>query len=172
MHWYTVSTKPRQERTVELNLRRMGVETFCAMIKEEKILRRRWQTVIRPLFPGYLFGIFCYEDHQRSISYARGVRRIVVFGSTPAIVQDDLIDAMKSRLEHGYLTVTPDRFNPGDTVRIRGGPLCGLEAVFEKHMTGDRRVALLLRTLAFQARVVVPVEQVANLQCVAMAPSP
>ncbi len=163
MHWYTVNTKPRQEHIAKLNLRRLGVETFCPMVKESKVIRRRRQTVVGPLFPCYLFCRFGYEDLQRAVSYARGVRRIVVFGSTPGVVEQDLIDAMKSRLEDGYVTLNSPKLSPGDLVRIQDGPLSGLEAVFERQMSGHQRGVLLLRTLAYQARVFIPLDQLANV---------
>ncbi len=163
MHWYAVNTKPYREHVADLNLRRLGVETFCPLLKQSKVIRRRRQTVVGPLFPAYLFIRFNYEDQQRAVSYARGVRKIVVFGATPAVVEEDLIDAIKSRLENGYVTVTSPRFTPGESVRIQEGPLCGLEAIFERDMSHHQRVVLLLRTLAYQARVVVPFDQVAHL---------
>ena len=51
---------------------------------------------------------------------------------------------------------------PGEIIRIQTGPLQGLEAVFVREMSDHERVVLLLRTLTYQARVVLPVEQVVN----------
>ena len=163
MHWYAVSTKPHQERQAESNLQRLGVETFCPQLEQRKVIRRVSQTVIRPLFPGYLFARLNIEEHYRAVTYARGVRRIVAFGSTPARVDEELIQGMKARLCNGYLSLTPRLLAPGQVVKIQDGPLSGLEAVFEREMPDHQRVVLLLRTLAYQARVVVPFEQVANL---------
>ena len=106
--------------------------------------------MVGPLFPCYLFSRFGYEDQQRAVSYARGVRRIVVFGTTPGVVEQDVIDAMKSRLEDGYVTANSLKLSLGDVVRIQDGPLSGLEAVFERQMSGHDRVVLLLRTLALR----------------------
>ena len=163
MHWYAVSTKPHQEYQAEGNLQRLGVETFCPQLKQRKVIRRVSQMVIRPLFPGYLFARLNIEDQYRAATYARGVRRIVAFGSTPARVEEELIQGIKDRLSQGYLTLTPRPLAPGQVVKIQDGPLSGLEAVFEREMSDHQRVVLLLRTLAYQARVVVPFEQVANL---------
>jgi len=78
-------------------------------------------------------------------------------------VDEDLIQGMKARLCNGCLPLTPRLPAPGQLVKIQDGPLSGLEAVFEREMSDHQRVVLLLRTLAYQARVVVPFEQVANL---------
>jgi len=163
MHWYAVSTKPHQEHQAESNLQRLGVETFCPQFTQRKVIRRVPRTMTGPLFPGYLFARLNIEEHYRAATYARGVRRIVAFGSTPARVDEDLIQGMKARLCNGCLSLTPRLPAPGQVVKIQDGPLSGLEAVFEREMSDHQRVVLLLRTLAYQARVVVPFEQVANL---------
>lgn len=163
MHWYAVSTKPHQEHQAELNLRRLGIETFCPLLKHRKVIRRKSQIVVGPLFPGYLFTRLNLDDQYRAVTYARGVRKLVAFGSSPAVVDEELIEAIKSRVGDGYATVSTHSFTPGQVVRIREGPLCGLEAIFEREMSAHQRAVLLLRALCYQARVVVPLEQVANI---------
>lgn len=155
MNWHAVSTKPRQEDLVELNLQRLGVETFCPQLKQNKVIRRKRQTVIGPLFPGYLFARFNLDTHYRAVNYARGVRRLVAFGPTPVVVDDEIIEAIRSRLSDGCVTVPLCSFTPGQTVRIQEGPFEGFEAVFEREMSDQQRVVLLLRALSYQARVVV-----------------
>ncbi len=163
MHWYAVNTKPHQEYPARLNLEAVGVETFCPQFRRRKMIRRRMQTVVGPLFPGYLFVNCDLETCCRSVRYARGVRRIVAFGLTPEPVALQVIEAIKARLLNGELAVPAASFAPGQPVRIQDGPLQGLEAIFEREMSDHQRVVLLLRTLASQWRAVVPLEQVANL---------
>ena len=160
MNWYAINTKTHREDVAELNLQRLGVETFCPQLKQDKVIRRRRQTVIRPLFPGYLFARFNLATHYRAVNYAQGVRKIVTFGSTPEAVDEVIIESIKSRARDGFVTVQPSSFTPGQVVRIQEGPLQGLEAVFEMEMSDHQRVVILLRTLSYQARVVVPLEQV------------
>lgn len=163
MKWYAVKTKPHQEPLADLNLQRLGVETFFPRLEQNKLIRRKRQTVIGPLFPGYLFARLDLDVHYRAVTYARGVQRVVAFGSTPAIVEEEIIEALKSRLHDGCVLVPQQKFSPGQVVRIQEGPLGGLDAIFEREMSDHRRVALLLQTLSFRARVIVDMEQVANL---------
>ncbi len=162
MPWYTVNTKPQHERVAELSLQKLGVETFYPQLKQRKVIRRRAETRIGPLFPGYLFARFQLDTHYRAVTYARGVRNIVTFGTMPATVEDEIIEGIRARLHDGYLTVPAPSFMPGEIIRIQTGPLQGLEAVFVREMSDHERVVLLLRTLTYQARVVLPVEQVVN----------
>lgn len=163
MHWYAVSVKSHQERLVELNLQRLGVETFCPLLKQWKVIRRKQQMSTSPLFPGYLFARFRMEDQYRAVIYARGVRNIVAFGHTPAVIDEELIGAIKSRLHNGCVIAPASTFRRGQVVRIQEGPLHGLEAIFEREMSGCQRVVLLLRALSYQVRVVLGLEHVVNL---------
>jgi transcriptional antiterminator RfaH len=163
MNWYAVNTKPRQETLVDMNLRRLSVETFYPQMKRERFSRQRRQMALEPLFPGYIFARFDLGTHYRAVNYAMGVRRLVCFGPNPAVVEDEIINSIQSRLEDGCVFVKQSSFTPGDLVRIQGGPLQGLEAVFEREMNGQQRAVLLLKALSYQARVVVDIEYVANL---------
>ena len=156
MNWYPVHTKPRQERLASLNLAHVGIETFLPLMKERKRIRRAEETVTEPLFPGYLFAKFDPIDHFRTVKYARGVRNIVTIGMAPAIVDEQVIASIQSRLEEGYRTDSAHVMVKGQLVRIHDGPMRGLEAIFEREMPGQQRALLLLKTLAYQAHVVVP----------------
>ena len=161
--WFAISTKPHQERIAERTLQRLGIETFCPLLLERKWIRRRLEKKVSPLFPGYLFARFVIEESYRAVIYARGVKSIVRFGHDPAVVDDSLIEGLKARLDQGCLTVPTTSFRPGQIVRIANGTLNGLEAVFERELTGSQRAILLLKALAFKARVVVELEQIVNL---------
>ena len=163
MHWYAISTKPHREYVAEANIHRLGVETFCPQIKQDRIIRRKMQSTIAPLFPGYLFAQFSIDQQYRAIGYARGVRRVVAFGSEPAIVDESLIEAIKCRLQEGYIVITGPQLLPGQTVRIENGPLQGFQGIFEREIPGHQRAVILLKALSYQARVVIDLQSVVNL---------
>lgn len=160
MHWYTVSTKPHQERQAELHIKQCGIECFLPLLKTSKIIRRTRKTVINPLFPGYLFAQFELERHYRAVSYATGVRKIVEFGAGPVELDVIIIDAIKERLNDGYVTPQSERFKMGQIVHIKDGPLTGFEAVFMREMTDRNRVLLLLSTLGLHAKLTLNIDQV------------
>ena len=56
-HWYVIQTKPRQESVAIENLERQGYAAYCPKMAQAKRRRQRqrWQKVIEPLFPRYLF---------------------------------------------------------------------------------------------------------------------
>ena len=160
MPWYAVSTKSHQEKQAELHIKQYGIECFLPLLKENKIIRRTRKVVIEPLFPGYLFARFDPDKHCRAVSYATGVRKVVEFGSGPVELDATMIDAIKERLNNGYVTLMPLRLVHGQVVHINGGPLAGLEAVFVREMTDRNRVLLLLNTLGLHAKLNMSIDQV------------
>jgi|SRR6185295_10151732 len=160
MPWYVVSTKPHQEKQAELHIKQCEIECFLPLLKENKIIRRTHKTVIVPLFPGYLFARFDLDRHGRAVSYARGVYKIVEFGSGPVALDAIMIDAIKERLNKRFVTSQSECFKMRQIVHIKGGPLAGLEAVFMREMTDQNRVLLLLNTLGFHAKLILNMDQV------------
>jgi len=155
VNWHAVHTKPNQESLATASLQRLGVETFSPKLKQTKLVRRRRQEVIRPLFPGYLFARFDGNTRYRAVNYAAGVQRVVAWGTEPAIVDDHLIVSIRSRLQNGCVVISPPPFVAGQTIRITEGPLQGLEAVFEQELSDQQRIIVLLKTLAYKAKVVI-----------------
>jgi transcriptional antiterminator RfaH len=163
LRWVAVSTKPHQEKQAESYIGQLGIECFLPQLEERKIVRRVRKTCISPLFPGYLFARIDPLEQYRMVKYAKGVRTIVEFGSSPAFVDDQLIDSIRSRMVGGLIRLPQELPRSGEVVRILSGPLEGMEAVFHGNVSGSQRVMLLLRAIAYQARLVVPREMVSNL---------
>jgi transcriptional antiterminator RfaH len=160
--WYAVSTKMRSEVTACASLDRLGIEVFLPMLRERKALRGECCLRTSPLFPGYLFAKFDASSQLRAVAYAQGVKSIVTFGSGPSMVDESIVHAIRSQAINGAIEFSENRFIHGQVVRIQDGPLCGLEAVFEKKLDGVSRVVLLLKAISFQARVILDSQLVAN----------
>ena len=58
------------------------------------------------------------ERHYRAVSYATGVRKVVKFGSAPVKLDATMIDAIKERLNNGYVILKPVRPMYGQVVHI------------------------------------------------------
>ena len=56
--WYTISTITHKELKATLNLKRQNFDVYYPKYKKMIKHARKIQTVIRPLFPGYLFVLF------------------------------------------------------------------------------------------------------------------
>jgi len=126
--WYALYTKHQHEKTVAQRLEREGRETFLPLYQTVHRWRDRNKQLWLPLFPSYVFvrgGL----ERWRSVLETPGVFAIVRFAGQPAAVPQEQIDACR-RIVESSVRVEPHPFlKCGDTVRVRYGPLAGLEGI-------------------------------------------
>jgi transcriptional antiterminator RfaH len=152
--WYLVHSKARQEDVAEFNLGLLGIETFCPRLRELKYIRNKAQGEGEVLFPGYIFVRVNMKTAYRKVTYAHGVLRVVKFGMGPAVVEEEIIDSIRKRVHNGFVLPPPSAsLESGQIVRIHKEPFHGLEAIFEQDLNGTERVALLMKTVTFQVRM-------------------
>jgi len=154
MQWYAVYTKPKSEDAVAGSLENAGIEVFNPRLKQKKYMQGAYRNKISPLFPCYVFVKFEPETTSHMIKYTLGVKR-VVGGDFPWPVSDEVIDLIRNQEEDGIIAIKPPQLKYGDSVAINDGPLAGLKGIFEKELSGQERVVLLLSAVEYQARVVV-----------------
>jgi transcriptional antiterminator RfaH len=153
--WYALHAKPRQEHQVGSFLSTRGIETY---LPERRALQKRAGRkirVVQPLFPCYLFAYLDLDVVGVSaVRWTPGLRDLVTFGEQPAVVEPGFIAQLKFRIGQGEIQRQLDRprFARGDRVRVRGGPLADLDAVFQGTLPGNLRAAILINILGRMAR--------------------
>lgn len=152
--WVALLVKPRAERAVETGLGRSGLETFVPWYRT----RRRWSdrtaVIEQNLFPGYLFCRSRFEDRRIVLGHP-GVRGVVSFDRTPAIIPDEEILALQRAISSA-LPVRPwQLLRKGQRVRIARGALAGLEGTLSRDPTACR---VVLTVSALQRSVAVEVD--------------
>jgi transcriptional antiterminator RfaH len=158
--WYAVMAKLRQEKISTALLEQAGIETYYPEVNECFSVNGRRCVRRTGLFPGYFFAMFDHDEQYRTVSYCRGVRKIVTFGRAPAEVESSLLDDIHSRLSRQDMIPILPRLKHGEVVRISHGPLAGVEGVFDSSLSGKERVVVLLRALSYQSRAVVKLSDV------------
>ena len=161
MNWYAVHAKPRQESVALLSLQRENVETFFPRLQQKRTIRRVRKWVTGPLFPGYFFARFDADRDSRLVRFANGVINIVSFGGQPAVVDSSIIEGIRSHCKPSTTLpdIQPSGLQPGDQVEIQTGPFRGFQGVFEREMSDQERVVILLEVLAKTTRVQISREQ-------------
>jgi transcriptional antiterminator RfaH len=153
--WYAVMAKPRKEQTSVFFLEQMGIATYYPEINESSSVKGRRCVRRTGLFPGYFFAKFDHERQYRTVSYCRGVRKIVTFGQVPAEVEPSLLDDIRRGLSRQDVIPIIPKPTHGEVVRISRGPLAGVEGMFDSCLSGKERVVVLLRALSYQSRAVI-----------------
>jgi len=153
--WYAVQTCANHEKRV---LQQLGLRTVEAYLPQYESVRRWKDRRVRlhlPLFPGYVFVHLALRDRLRVLQ-TPSVVRLVGFGGQPAALPDHEIEALRQglaremRIEpHPYLKV-------GHRVRVRTGPLRGLEGILVRKKNVSRLVVsldLIMRSVAAEIDV-------------------
>ncbi|MGD0282920.1 MAG: transcription termination/antitermination NusG family protein [Dissulfurispiraceae bacterium] len=153
MNWYSIYTKPKQECKVEESLARASLEVFNPKLRSKRLVRGKYEHVVRSFFPNYLFAKFDSHRQYHMIKYTRGVRGIAGNQGSPWPVSEDIINIIRSRMnDEGLIVISPD-IKVGDKVEITEGPFRGLMGIFEREMKDRDRIIVLLNTIEYQVRV-------------------
>lgn len=142
--WYLVYSKPRQEEKAWWNLDRQGFRCFLPYARFQRRRQRRYQTVVEPMFPRYLFvRLAAGIEDWSPIRSTLGVTGLVRFGTWPARVPDELVDALRERTRDGLCDLSLEPLQAGERVRILDGPFQAYEGIFRASRS-DERIVLLL----------------------------
>ena len=157
IQWFAIQARTGAEAVAESNLRALPIETLLPLAR--RLVHHATRTprmVLRPLFPGYLFGRFCPAVSLRAVSYSRGVLRVVSGSDGPWPVDDAIIADIRERIgPEGCVELSERAFRVGDSVRITVGPLSGWDGIFDRELSDTQRVVILIETLQ-HGRVVIP----------------
>jgi transcription antitermination factor NusG len=157
MQWYALRSKPRKEEVVWRQLHNQGYEVFYPRLRVQPVNPRSRK--VKPYFPGYLFVYVDLDEVGHSVfQWMPHSIGLVAFGNEPAGVPENLILAIRKRVEE-IAAAGGEVFHglqPGDTVQISDGPFRGYEAIFDARLPGNERVRVLLELIGNQRRV--PVE--------------
>ena len=150
LHWYVGLVRPFQEQKSAEALTRMGIEHYLPVQRVKRKYKDRTKMVDRLILPRMLF---IRADERRRIALLADVydlRGYMTSGGTyhPVIVPDRQMEDFRFMVEHGegQVQVSASPFSPGDRVKVKTGPLKGLEC--ELVSVGERRcVAVHLGTV-------------------------
>jgi len=152
-YWRCVYCKPREAKVAKFYLEKGGFEIFYPLIKEKKKVAGKIKEIHKELFPNYLFVRFSVEDY-RTVKYTKGVSRVVLGDNgEPAVVDDEIINAIKRRMKDGFVVLEERGFKKGEKVLIKDGPFKGFEAVFLKEIKPRDRVLILLKTITGELKL-------------------
>lgn len=137
--WYAVYTCANHEKRVGAELRVRGVEHFLPIYHSVRRWRDRRVTLDLPLFPGYLFVQLALCD-KLQVLQVPSVVRLVGFGGQPQPIATEEIEALQAGISGG-LKIQPHPFlTVGCRVRLKHGPLEGIEGVLVRQKNIHRVV--------------------------------
>lgn len=146
--WYVIYCKSGKEFfTANILHNHLGLTVYLPEIEQKQPRQRQGI----PFFSGYFFlQANLHEISVSRINTSPGVLKLLDFGSGPLSVPQPIIEILREELSQPGASsrkLAHQQLLPGDAVRITGGPLEGLKAVFIESLTSGERARVLLHFL-------------------------
>jgi len=126
--WYAAYTCANHEKRVAIQLGQRSVEHFLPLYESVRRWKDRRMTLHLPLFPGYLFVRIALRDGLQVLQVP-GVARLVGFNGLPCALPTSEIATLQSCLARTASLEPHPYVRVGRRVRVKAGPLKGLEGM-------------------------------------------
>jgi len=140
--WYAAYTSAHHEKRVAEQLRVRGVEYYLPLYSSVRQWKDRRVTLQLPLFPGYVFVRLALRDRLR-VHQIPGLARLVGFNGTPASLPEEEMQALRTGLENGVCGAPHRVLTTGRKVRVKNGPMAGLQGILRRRKSRARLVVSL-----------------------------
>jgi transcription antitermination factor NusG len=142
--WWAIFTKARHEKSMARDLLRFEIPFFLPLVPKKNLIRNRIVESHIPLFGGYVFLLGCDEERVRCLTTNRVSDLLPV--EDQRRLQSDL-KQLHRLIEMGTPMTIERRLEPGRRVRIKNGPMRGLEGVITHRRGGQRRLLVAVEFL-------------------------
>ncbi len=147
--WWVLYTKVHQEKALQRHLHARQIPHYLPLVEKSSVCRGRRIVSRIPVFAGYLF--LFGNDEERVASLTTNRISQVLFVEDAAQLTRELRQ-LQVLIGSGAPLTIERRLQPGDHVRVRAGPLAGLEGtVLKRH--GALRLLIAVNLLQQGASV-------------------
>ena len=137
--WYALYTRHQHERMCAQILSSKGFEVFLPLQTSIHEWSDRSRKIHIPLFPSYIF-LHGGLDRRLQLLTTPGVLWLVGFAGQPGAIRHEEIEAIRKVVER-CPNVEPFPFlQCGDWVRVKSGPLEGIEGILVRKKNQSRLV--------------------------------
>jgi transcription antitermination factor NusG len=130
--WYALYTKHQHEKTVARNLLSKGFETFLPLYATARSWKDRAKILYVPLFPCYVF-LKADLGRRLDIITTPGIHTLVSNGGQPVAISAAEIEGVRQVVGSGVRVEPYPFLKCGDWVRVRCGPLAGIEGILVRN---------------------------------------
>jgi transcription antitermination factor NusG len=126
--WYALYTRHQHEKTVHQILTSKGFEALLPLYQTARRWKDRTKLLSLPLFPCYVFlkgGL----DRRLDIMTTPGIHAFVSSAGQPAVISPNEIVAIRRAVESGLHVEPHPLLSCGEWVRVKGGPLAGVQGI-------------------------------------------
>jgi transcription antitermination factor NusG len=137
--WWAVYTRHQHEKTVAKMLSGKGLDVFLPLYESTRHWKDRNKQLSLPLFPCYLF-VRGGHDRRLQVVTTPGVHMVLTNGERIAMVPEAEIRAIRMAVEAAVHVVPHPFLKCGQRVRVKRGPLEGVEGILARKGNQDRLI--------------------------------
>ena len=126
--WYAIYTRHQHEKTVAGILTSKGFETLLPLYSAAHRWKDRTKLLSLPLFPCYVF-IKGGLERRLDILTTPGIHALVSTAGQPAAIPHSEIEGVRRAVESGACVEPHPLLKCGEWVRVKYGPLQGIEGI-------------------------------------------
>jgi len=126
--WRALYTRHQHEKVIARLLLEKGFEVFLPLYNVKRQWKDRVKDLSLPLFPCYVF-VCCGLNRRLDILTTPGIHGFVTVGNQPATIPSGEIDSIRQAVISGSAVEPHPFLKSGDLVRIKTGPLEGIEGI-------------------------------------------
>jgi transcriptional antiterminator RfaH len=145
--WYIIRTARYKEAFVKRLISELVEECYLPFLQTKRPHFGKLLDSTEPLFPCYLFARFSLTAVYHKLTYTPGIRGVICNGGEPCEVSTSIIKAIKDRETNGVVVLTEPRLRPQQRVTVVAGSFRGIDAVFDRYLSNDERVVILLNSV-------------------------
>jgi transcription antitermination factor NusG len=138
--WYAAYTCANHEKCVAAQFERRSIEHFLPLYESVHRWKDRRKRLKLPLFPGYVFVRLALSEKLKALEVP-GVVRLVGFGGFPEALSENEMEVLRNGLSVTFRAQPHPYLTQGRRVRIKGGPLAGIEGILVRRK-GNFRVVI------------------------------
>ena len=149
-NWYAVTVFPRHERCVARLLDVRDTKYLLPLYTSVRRWKDRRKQMEMVLFPGYVF-VNIEMERRLDVLMLPGVARFVTFQGRPVVVPSQEIEAIGVGACSGVALEPHPYLQKGRRVRVRSGPMAGVEGILVRRKDKFRLVLsvdLIMRSVA------------------------
>ncbi len=150
--WFAIHTRYQHEKAVAQALANKQFEVFLPLYAAVRRWKDREKQLSLPLFPCYVF-IRGGLERRLDIVTTSGINGWAGIGGRPSPIPDNEIEAVRRVADWSHKVEPHPYLKCGDRVRVKSGPLAGLEGILVRKRNLFRlvlSVELLVRALAVE----------------------
>jgi transcription antitermination factor NusG len=153
--WYAAYTAANHEKRVTIQLGQRSIAHFLPQYDSVRRWKDRRVKLQLPLFPGYVF-VHLALRHRLQVLEVPGVSRLVGFNGQPCALPESEIEAVKACLARRMCVEPHPYLQVGHRVRVKAGPLQGLQGLLVRKKNSARFVMsldLIMRSVSVEIDV-------------------